>query len=214
MYSNKVLMPLAALAGASVAQTVASSICDVSRSGLMNGGPTVAPELEPYLGTALGGTVGASATSTSGSASTTEPPTLLSDPEKYVSELCSIAATIPSSLLSDYSSFGAALLAHGASQLTAYDNYVTDCITTGTAAASITSYLNSILTGTDPLCQATSTPVTSAASYPVATPTGYNSTTNGTSTSSSIPTAAAARPASAVAGAVAMGGLIGAAVLM
>ncbi|TRX88465.1 hypothetical protein FHL15_010655 [Xylaria flabelliformis] len=212
MYSNKVLMPLAALAGASVAQTVASSICDVSKSGLMSGGPTVAPELEPYLGTALGGSVGASATSTSGSASTTEPPTLLSDPEKYVNELCSIAATLPSSLLSDYQSFGAALLAHGSSQLVAYDNYVTDCITTGTAAASITSYLNSILTGTDPLCQATSTPVTSAASYPVATPTGYNSTTNSTTTS--IPTAAAARPASVVAGAVAMGGLIGAAILM
>ncbi|KAI0547686.1 hypothetical protein F4679DRAFT_586356 [Xylaria curta] len=209
MYSNKVLLPLAALAGASLSQTVASSVCEASRTGLIQGAPTYAPELEPYLGSALGGAN--EAASTSAYASTTLPPSPFEDPEKYVDQLCAIAATLPASLLPAYQSFGAALLKHGSSQLVEYDNYITDCITTGTAAASITSYLNSILTGTDPLCQATSTPITSSPSYPVATPTGHNSTNT---TSTLIPTAAAARPASVFAGAVALCGLIGAVILM
>ncbi|KAI0466843.1 hypothetical protein F4859DRAFT_286157 [Xylaria cf. heliscus] len=206
----KILLPVAALAGASLAQNYPDpSACSSSRSAFIAGAPTYAPALEPYLGSALGSGVRTVAVAT-----TTLPPDTLADPEGYVDALCSIAAEIPSSLLPDFQSWGSGLLSYGSKHISEYDDFVTQCVTTGEAAATITSYLNSILTGTGGLCQPTSTPGSTASgtlSTPAATATG----TNSTSTSATlVPTAAAARPTGVLFGAAAMGGLIGAVALL
>ncbi|KAJ2994316.1 hypothetical protein NUW58_g1585 [Xylaria curta] len=93
-------------------------------------------------------------------------------------------------------------------RIVTYDEVVTKCVTTGTAASSITSFLHSIVSNPDGLCQPTATPTGSNGTasvtitpYPTSTPTG-NSTNPGTT---SIPVAAAARPAGVLTGAIAMG---------
>ncbi|KAI0459495.1 hypothetical protein F5B21DRAFT_511219 [Xylaria acuta] len=203
MYNNKILLPVAALAGASLAQSFSSdqSACAASTSRLIAGGPTLPAELSPYLAGPLGG--GNGATTTSAYASTTLPPDTLADPDGYVSVLCSVAAELPSSLLPPFQSWGSGLLKYGSSHISEYDAYVTECVTTGPAAATITSYLHSILTGTGGLCQPTSAPG------------GASNGTASTSTSATlVPTAAAARPTGVIAGAAALGGLIGAVALL
>ncbi|KAI8944017.1 hypothetical protein F4801DRAFT_573125 [Xylaria longipes] len=213
MYNKKALLPVAVLAGASLAQTTLDqSACDSIRNSFIANAPTAAPELLPYVAAPLG--IGNSATSTAANASTTLPPDTLEDPEGYVSLLCSVAADIPSSLLPEFQSWGSGLLSYGSVHISDYDAFVTECVTTGAAAATITSYLNSILTGTGGLCQPTSAPG-SAPNGTLSTPAPTATGTNSTSTSAtSVPTAAAARPTGVLAGAAALGGLIGAVALL
>ncbi|KAI0185770.1 hypothetical protein EV127DRAFT_440608 [Xylaria flabelliformis] len=208
---NKVLLPMAALAGVSLAAD--SAVCSASRATFIAGAPTFAPELAPYLDGPLGG--GSGATTSGAYASTTLPPDTLADPSGYVSVLCSVAADLPSSLLPAFESWGGALLKYGSSHISAYDDFVTDCVTTGPAAATITSYLNELLTGTGgigSLCEPTSAPVSSSnGTYPTGTG-SIHPTATGSSTL--IPTAGAARPTGVIAGAAALGGLMGAVALL
>ncbi|KAI1746951.1 hypothetical protein F4782DRAFT_552860 [Xylaria castorea] len=205
---NKILLPVAAFAGVSLAAD--SAACSASRAGFIAGAPTFAPELGPYLDGPLGG--GSGATTTAAFASTTLPPDTLADPEGYVSVLCSVAAELPASLLPEFQSWGGSLLKYGSSHISQYDDFVTDCVTTGPAAATITSYLNNLLTGTGGLCsKPTSAPGGASNGTASATPTGTNSTHT---SATLIPTAAAARPTGVLAGAAALGGLIGAVALL
>ncbi|KAI1147788.1 hypothetical protein F4825DRAFT_436252 [Nemania diffusa] len=216
MYNNKVFLPMAAFASASLAQSYYSpAVCSASVLSLIGAAPTYAPALEPYIGSALG-----EGTRTATLAQTTLPPNTLDDPEGYVSVLCSIAGELPSSLLPEFGSWGSALLSYGSVHISEYDDFITKCLTTGEAAATLTSYLNSILTGTGGLCQATSAPVTTSigtlstpapTTAPTATVTGSNSTAI---SSTLVPTAAAGRPTGVIAGAAALGGLIAAVALI
>ncbi|KAH8156536.1 hypothetical protein CIB48_g11707 [Xylaria polymorpha] len=207
---KKVLLPVAALAGASLAQSYPDpSACSASRSSFIANAPTFPPELTPYLEAPL-----FSGGQTAPGATATLPPDTLADPSAYVEVLCSVAAELPSSLLPAFQTWGSGLLSYGSVHISQYDDFVTQCVTTGSAAATITSYLNSILTATGGLCQPTSAPggeSNGTASTPAATVTGANST----STSATlVPTAAAARPTGVLVGAAAMGGLIGAVALL
>ncbi|TRX96976.1 hypothetical protein FHL15_002282 [Xylaria flabelliformis] len=208
---NKVLLPMAALAGVSLAAD--PSVCSASRAGFIAGAPTFAPELSPYLDAPLGGGKGATTTATYASA--TLPPDTLADPSGYVSVLCSVAAELPASLLPAFESWGGALLKYGSSHISQYDDFVTECVTTGPAAATITSYLNELLTGTGgigSLCEPTSAPAgASNGTYPTGTG-SIHPTATGSSTL--IPTAGAARPTGVIAGAAALGGLIGAVAML
>ncbi|KAI0520752.1 hypothetical protein F5B22DRAFT_598239 [Xylaria bambusicola] len=206
MHNTKTLGFLAAAlgAGSSVAQTFTPAPACASLAAAL-AGPAAPDEIQSFLDAhetaapAAGG--------------------ILRDPEAYVSELCGIAVDLPETLLPEFSGWGADLLSFAGERIVTYDEVVTMCITTGTAAASITSYLHSIVSHPDDLCKPTSTAIptwgNSTASgtitpYPTATPTG-NTTIPGTT---SIPVAAAARPTGVLMGAIAMGGIIGAAILL
>ncbi|KAI1121288.1 hypothetical protein F5Y10DRAFT_256627 [Nemania abortiva] len=210
MYNTKVLLPVAALAGMSLAETLPPASCSSIVSSFIAGAPTFPADIAPILSSAL--------SNPAATATTTLPPDTLADPEGYVELLCSVAGELPSSLLPEFQSWGQGLLKYGSSHISAYDDFVTQCVTTGEAAATITSYLNSILTGGGALCAPTATPgassngTTSAAITPAPTATGSNSTA--TASSTSVVTAAAARPTGAFVGAAAIGGLLGAVALL
>ncbi|KAI0193115.1 hypothetical protein F4808DRAFT_361900 [Astrocystis sublimbata] len=211
MYKNNAVVLVAALAGTSLAQSTTPSKEECQStlvSFAMGGSPPV--ELLPYL-TPL-------SYIPTGAATGTVMPTpmvrdTLADPEKFQSVVCSIAAELPSSLLPVLGSWGAELISYGSVHISGYDRYITECVTTGPKATSIISYLNNMLTGTDPLCPALMTPpaATGTGSMPTPTITGTGSMTITASASGSmIPTAAAApKPTGLIAGAVAVGGLVG-----
>ncbi|KAI0533714.1 hypothetical protein GGR58DRAFT_521179 [Xylaria digitata] len=212
MHSTKALLSIASLIGVALAQNDLDSECAKTTSSLIAEGPTIPAVLSPYLVSAVGDTVRTVATAT-----ITEAPDTLSDPEGYVELLCSVAGELPSSLLPDFASWGAELLSYGSAHISIYDAYVTQCVTTGEAAASITSYLNALLTGTAGFCQPTATPGNAPngtiSTTPVPTTTsGANSTTSISTTS--VITGAAARPTGVLVGAAAIGGLIGAVALL
>ncbi|KAI1144843.1 hypothetical protein F4825DRAFT_300866 [Nemania diffusa] len=214
MHSNNILLPMAALASGSLAQSLSPASCSAIVDYFRSAAPTYAAALSPYLDVPLNSRV-----QTASTATITLPPNTLEDPEGYVELLCSIADELPSSLLPDFQDWGSELLSYGSVHISSYDAYVTECVTTGPAASSITSYLNSILTGTGGLCQPTATPsgasngtaVTTPATTPAPTATGTNSTTTA---ATSVVTGAAARPTGAIIGAAAIGGLLGAVALL
>ncbi|KAI0908487.1 hypothetical protein F4824DRAFT_222336 [Ustulina deusta] len=210
MYNAKVLLSVATLAGTSLAQTATSTdpACLASLSSF-TGVPTPAPALASYLGSYLGG-----GPMTAPGQTTALPDFTLEDPDGYQALFCSIAGDLPASLLPEFKSYGSGLLSYGREHISQYDAYVTSCITTGTAAAILTSQLHSMLLGSGGLCQATTTATPTGSSngtYP--TGTGYY-TTKPTTSSTLIPTAAAARPTGAVVGAAAIGGLLGVVALL
>ncbi|KAI0799204.1 hypothetical protein GGR55DRAFT_670404 [Xylaria sp. FL0064] len=203
MHSTKVLSSMAVLAGVSLAQTFTSAPgCQESVSSLIAGSPPMASDLAAYLEPVLN--------------DPSLPPDTLHDPAAFVSALCSAAPTFPKSILPEFQSWGQGLLSYGSVHISDYDAYVTHCVTTGTAAASITSYLSSILDGTGGLCQPTATPGGSsngtALTTPAPTATGTNSTSSATATS--VVTAAAARPTGVLMSAAVAGGVLGAAILL
>ncbi|KAI1116517.1 hypothetical protein F5Y14DRAFT_449030 [Nemania sp. NC0429] len=208
MHSTKTLGFLVAALGAgpSVAQTFTPPPACVSlAAGLA--GPAAPDEILSFL----------DAHETAGPANSV----ILEDPKAYVSELCGIAKGLPESLLPEFATWGADLLSFAGERIATYDEVVTMCVATGTAAASITSFLHSIVSHPDELCKPTSTatptggngtvPGTIITPYPTATPTGNTTIPPGTT---SIPIAAAAGPTGFLMGAVAMAGVIGAAILL
>ncbi|KAI0912900.1 hypothetical protein F4823DRAFT_579142 [Ustulina deusta] len=211
MYNTKVLFPVAALASVSLAQSYADPACSETISSFLAGAPTLPAALSPYFYNSA-----ATPVQTASAATSALPPDTLADPEGYVELLCSLAAELPSSVLPDFQSWGMGLLSYGSVHISEYDAFVTQCVTTGEAAATITSYLNSILTGTGGLCQPTATPGGAAngtiSTTLAPTATGTNSTASTSATS--FVTAAGTRPTGVLAGAAAMGGLIGAAILL
>lgn len=208
---SKNLITLAALAGASLAEEFPASNCEALVSSLVAAAPTVPPAITPFF---------------AGDVPNAPPPDgLLVHPDLYVAGLCSLAGSLTGSDLAEFQSWGPSLLHYASVSVASYDEVVTKCITTGTAAASITSYIHSIASNPGKLCQPTATPSasgngtapypTSAPSYPTATGGGNSTVPTGTpSPTTIIPTAAAARPTNLIAGAVAMGGILGAVALL
>ncbi|KAH8160045.1 hypothetical protein CIB48_g8199 [Xylaria polymorpha] len=203
MHYTNVLVSLAALAGVSIAQEFPDPGCASSRSELRDASPTPPPSLSPYLSTeaAVNNSQGAPDASI-----------LLSNPDIYVEQVCNLVSSLPSSVLGDFQSYGSSLLEFASIKISSYDAIVTKCITTGAAAASITSYLHSIASSPEALCQPTSTPnggngTASITPYPTST---GNTTTSGTGVpSTSIPVAVAARHTGFLVRAAAVGGLFG-----
>ncbi|KAF2964092.1 hypothetical protein GQX73_g9462 [Xylaria multiplex] len=212
MHSTKALLSVASLIGMALAQNDLDPECTRTISSLIAEGPTIPAVLSPYLVSAVGDTVRTVATAT-----ITSPPDTLADPEGYVQLLCSVAGELPSSLLPNFESWGAELLSFGSAHISIYDAYVTQCVTTGEAAASITSYLNALLTGTAGFCQPTATlgntPNGTISTTPVATATYVTNSTTSIPTTSVI-TGAATKPTGVFVGAAAIGGLIGAVALL
>ncbi|GAP91074.1 hypothetical protein SAMD00023353_1501940 [Rosellinia necatrix] len=221
MYNSKALLSAVALAGASLAQTTASSVDAAACSSSLTffrEAPTPAPALYPYLAPLLSGP------QTVPGQTTALPDVTLEDPKGYQELLCAVAAELPTSLLPDFRDFGSALLSYGSAHSSKYDAYITECITTGEAASTLISELHEMFTGTGGLCQptASASATTGAASVTPAPgsgvsngtyPTGTGSLptpTGGSSSSTLVPTAAAARPTGALVGAAAIGGLLGA----
>ncbi|KAI0974220.1 hypothetical protein F4678DRAFT_486715 [Xylaria arbuscula] len=216
MLNSQNLLAVAALAGASVAQSSSSTSLDCSQSVsyFIANAPTIVPELSPYLNDPFSKPV---QTLTNGDVITL-PPNTLANPSAFVEVLCEAAADIPASLLPEFQSFGQGLLSYGSVHISEYDAFVTDCVTTGPVASETISYLNNLLTGTGLLCAPTATassngtvPITTA--FP--TVTGGSNATASSTLATSIPTAAAAHnPTGVLAGAAAMGGLLGAAIML
>ncbi|KAI0534772.1 hypothetical protein GGR58DRAFT_481538 [Xylaria digitata] len=218
MYNTKVLLSVATLAGTSLAQTATATTsldpaCAASLSQFSDA-PTPAPELVSYLVTLVGtGPV------TAPGRTTALPDFTLEDPVGYQDLICSIAGELPESLIPAFQSYGSGLLSYGSVHISAYDAYITNCITTGEAASTLTSELHSMLLGTGGLCEASTTATSSSGTYPTGAsngtyPTGTGSTPSSTGSSTLVPTAAAARPTGAVVGAAAIGGLLGAVALL
>ncbi|KAI1166017.1 hypothetical protein F5B18DRAFT_116977 [Nemania serpens] len=189
MHKTKAVLSLAALAGLSLAADDAA--CENKENALLAMAPLPAPALQSYI-----------------AEKNALPHDLLSNPEGYAKELCSLAADLPASFTGDFASWGQSLLGFASTHISSYDALVTECATTGSAAASITSYLHSIVSAPGKLCQPTSTPsiTSAAASDPAPSADGAVST--------SSPTGAAARPTGVFAGAAVMGGLLGAVALL
>ncbi|KAI1744960.1 hypothetical protein F4680DRAFT_403871 [Xylaria scruposa] len=206
MYSSKFLLALAALADASLAQTFPDPACPSLTEALLLAAPTIPPSVV----SAFGGQGGIPSVEN-----------LLSHPDTYVEDICVVAGSLPSSVLSDFAGWGSSLLDYASVSISSYDAVVTKCITTGTAAASITSFIHSIASAPGALCQPTSTNVPSGGNstasvtpYPTATHSGNATTPHTGVPTTSIPTAAAARPTGAFVGAAAVGGLLGAIALL
>ncbi|KAI1197591.1 hypothetical protein F5X97DRAFT_301464 [Nemania serpens] len=209
MYA-KVLLSVAALVGASLAQTPASTdaACAASLTQFPNV-PTPAPSLLSWIASAVG-----TGPLTAPGQTTALPDFTLEDPVGYQELICSIAGELPKSLIPDFQSYASGLLSYGSVHISQYEAYITDCITTGEAASTLISELHQMLDGTGAACQTTASATPSGSSngtYP--TGTGSIPTSTG-STTLLIPTAAAARPTGAIVGAAAIGGLIGAVALL
>ncbi|GAP93008.1 hypothetical protein SAMD00023353_3100240 [Rosellinia necatrix] len=215
MYSAKVLLPVAALAGASLAQDFTNPACAPSLNSLKENSPPLPTELSKYLDdvTPTG----------SGPVPTTTLRSTLEDPQAYVDVLCAAASVLPSAELDTFHSWGADLLSYASVHISEYNAFVTDCLSAGEAAASLTSYLDSIVTATGGLCE----PAATATATATAAPTGGAASSNGTApngtggaapyptTGPSVPvTAGAPHATGLLAGAAAMGGLLGAAALL
>ncbi|GAW16637.1 hypothetical protein ANO14919_060720 [Xylariales sp. No.14919] len=204
MYNAKVLLALAAMVNTSLAQTSSNPSCSSLVGDLVARGPTVPARIASVLYAQATG-------------APSDPSNLLHRPDVYVAQICSAAGSLPSSLLPEFATWGSTLLEFASVEISAYDAAVTQCVTTGAAAASITSYLHSIVSQPDRLCQPTSTAVAggngtaSITAYPTAT-----ASENGTGVpNTSIPVAAGGRPTSAMAGAAAaVGGLLGVVALL
>ncbi|KAI0145486.1 hypothetical protein GGR57DRAFT_517163 [Xylariaceae sp. FL1272] len=160
------------------------------------------------------------------------------DPEKHIAQLCAVSKALPSSLLPLYDEYDASVRELVEASPTVLVEVATEC-EPASKASSITTYLQvmyetprgvcdpppppATITASAPDSSDSDCPITSPASYsysyPVPTSTGYvtppsNGTTS-SSISSSIPTAAAARPTGILLGAAAaVGGVLGAAVLL
>ncbi|TGJ87051.1 hypothetical protein E0Z10_g1783 [Xylaria hypoxylon] len=208
MYNSKVLLSVATLTGVSLAQTSAvfpDPACPSSISALLAAAPMAPTELVSAFAAA---NTGGSEISADG---------LLRHPSLYVDTLCGYAGVLPESILPAFANWGSDLLNFASTEISSYDGIVTKCITTGTEAASITSFIHSIASNPADLCKApSSTPSNGTASItPYPTATGSSTTTSASgSPSTLIPTAGAARPTGVLAGAAAIGGLLGAVALL
>ncbi|KAI1308081.1 hypothetical protein F5Y03DRAFT_351138 [Xylaria venustula] len=208
MHSTSFLLSIAALAGSSLSQTSDSAFCNSLESSLFAtlfaSAPTTPADILSFIGTATG----------------IPPLPTTFDPEGHQSQLCGIAAALPSSLLPEFQTFAGSLLNYGKEYEGDFVSYITDCYA-ASQAASLTSYIDYVFTATGNICTETSstptaTPGSSASNgtYPTGYPAGTGSFyPTATLTTSLIPTAAAARPTGALFGAAAVGGAIGAAML-
>lgn len=198
MYTAKVLLPIAALAGSALSQKSNSEFCASQLSTLFSLVGAEAPTTPAAIASFI--------------ATNTHVPQLpiTLNPEGHQSQLCAVAEYLPSSLLPEFQTLASGLMEFGKAHSSDFIAYVTDC-TPEDQVASTVSYLNYVFSATDNICQHSATPTptpggSANGTYPTATPTITSAPT------SLIPTAAAARPTGAILGAAA--GVLGAAALL
>ncbi|KAI1125918.1 hypothetical protein F5Y10DRAFT_245918 [Nemania abortiva] len=208
MHSTKIILPIAALVGTSLSQKSDSQFCSAFFTSLVSiieeEAPTTPPAILSFF---------AQSTETA-SPTTTAPPLTTLDFASHAQELCEIATELPSSLLPQFQTYAAALLRFGKDHSSEHIAYVTDCAPEN-EVASRSSYLEYIFTATDNFCEQTPTPGSAPnGTYPTATPTATSSHAGFNSSTTSVVTAAAARPTGAFLGAAAIGGVLGAAAIL
>ncbi|KAK5636961.1 hypothetical protein RRF57_012673 [Xylaria bambusicola] len=198
MHSTRALLLAAALAGTSLSQKSDSPACSSALSvfmGLIPEAPATPTDILSFI------------------ASNTQIPSFTTgDAESHQSQLCAVAAALPSSLLPELQTLGSELMDFAHSHSSEFVAYITACVPDELVASS-TSYFNHVLTYTGNICTETLTPTPGGASngtYPTPTPTATSNISNSTVL---IPTAAAARPTGALLRAAAAGGVIGAAAM-
>ncbi|KAI8629678.1 hypothetical protein F5Y19DRAFT_431481 [Xylariaceae sp. FL1651] len=199
MYSTKFVVAVAALAGTSLAQKSDAAFCSSLESSIFVNVFAEAPTTPAAILSAVA----------NNTAIPTLPTTL--DPMAHQSQLCAIAANLPSSLLPEFKTFASTLLQFGRDRSSELVEYITDC-EPEPSVASLTSYIDYVFTATGNIC--TETPAPGSGAPNGTSPTGTGSffpTATGPTTL--IPTAAAARPTGALMGAAAVGGALGAAML-
>ncbi|KAI0470332.1 hypothetical protein F4859DRAFT_486424 [Xylaria cf. heliscus] len=212
MYSTKILLSIAALAGTSLSQKSDSQFCSSYASSLFSlfgEAPTTPPAILSFLAQS---TQPASPTTTA-SPATTPPPAETPDFIGHAEFLCELLTELPPSLLPDFQSFAGELLSFGKVHSSEYVAYATDCAPADEAASSA-SYLSYIFTATGNLCQPTPTPSgASNGTYPT-TPAPTATSSHAGTSATSVVTAAAGRPTGAFLGAAAIGGILGAAAML
>ncbi|KAI0442388.1 hypothetical protein F4803DRAFT_519334 [Xylaria telfairii] len=207
MYSTKILLSIAALAGTSLSQKSDSQFCSAFFTSLVSiiveEAPTTPPAILSFF----------APSTEAASPTTTAPPLTTLDFASHAQELCEIATELPSSLLPEFQTYAEALLSFGRARSSEHIAYVTDCAPEN-EVASRTSYLDYIFTATGNFCNQTPVPGgMSNSTYPTPTPTATSSYAGLSSSTGLIPTAAAARPTGAYLGA-AIGGILGAAAIL
>ncbi|KAI1750598.1 hypothetical protein F4782DRAFT_532285 [Xylaria castorea] len=199
MYSTKALLLAAALAGTSLSQKSDSPACSSAESFFTNLGTDA-----PVTPTAILSFI----------ASNTQIPSLtIGDSESHQSQLCAVAAILPSSLLPEFKSLASDLMVFAHSHSSELVAYITACVPDEDVASS-TSYFDHVLSATGNICTETAAPTPGGASngtYP--TPT-LTATSNSSSSTVLVPTGAAARPTGAFLRAAAAGGVVGAAAML
>ncbi|KAI0101982.1 hypothetical protein GGR51DRAFT_528194 [Nemania sp. FL0031] len=203
MYSTKALFLAAALAGTSLSQKSDSPACSSALSvfsGLITEAPATPTAILSFI------------------ASNTQIPAFtIGDAESHQSQLCAVAAVLPSSLLPEFQSLASGLMDFAHSHSSELVAYITACVPDEDVASS-TSYFNHVLSATGNICTETETATATATpggasngTYPTGTGSYYPTTTV---SSTLIPTAAAARPTGAFLRAAAAGGVVGAAAIL
>ncbi len=195
MYSTKILLFIAALAGTSLSQKSDSQFCSAFFTSLVSIIEEEAPKTPPAIVSFL-------AQSTETASTTSIPPLTTLDFASHARELCEIATELPSSLLPEFQTYAEALLSFGHAHSSEHVAYVTDC-SPEDEVASRSSYLEYIFTATGNFCEQTPAPGGAPnGTYPTPTPTATSPTTL-------IVTAAASRPTGACLGTAAIGGVLG-----
>ncbi|GAP90870.1 hypothetical protein SAMD00023353_5500520 [Rosellinia necatrix] len=204
MYGTKALLFIAAFAGISQSQKSDAEFCSSQMSSFFTWaaqGPTTPAAVLAFL-----------ATKTS-----SQPPLATFDPEGHQEEICSIYEALPATLLPEFETYIVSVLSFGNAHSTVLLNLATNCVPEE-RVASVTSYIHAMLTPTGNPCDATPAPCSAVnGTYPTSpapTATSSFSTPGNYTHTTSIVTAAAARPTGAMLGAAAIGGVLGAAVML
>jgi hypothetical protein len=208
MYSTKIFLFIAALAGTSLSQKSDSQFCSAFFTSFASIIDEEAPKTPADILSFL------SPSTETASPTTSLPPLTTLDFASHARELCAIATEVPSSLLPEFQTYAAALLSFGRAHSSEHIAYVTDCAPEQ-EVASRSSYLEYIFTATADFCEETPAPGgASNGTFPTPTPTATSSYAGPNSSTTLIVTAAATRPAAACLGAAAMGGVLGVAAIL
>ncbi|KAI0435781.1 hypothetical protein F4803DRAFT_567379 [Xylaria telfairii] len=204
MYITKALFFIAAFAGISVSQKSDAEFCSAQQVSFFSwaaAGPTTPAAVLSFLATQTN----------------SKPPLATFDPKGHQDEICSILDELPASLVPEFVTYIVSVLSFGRASSTVLLNLATNCEPED-KVASVTDYIYAMLTPTGNPCKVTPAPGGAANStYPTSpapTGTSYFSSPGNTTYPTSIVTAAAARPTGVLLGAVAMGGVLGAAALL
>ncbi|KAI3337799.1 hypothetical protein F4824DRAFT_104185 [Ustulina deusta] len=246
LHNKKAVLSAAALAGVSLAQdgsarTTAgghAADCTQSYARLLAEAPTPTGELALAITSwALGAEQSAPAGG-SGNGNGNE----AANPLSLVAEACAFSAQLAPSLRGEFDAYATRVIGYVSASSSDIDALITDCVATGGAGASYTSFVDALATHTGPLCQATggagggATNGTTSTASPTTTATtttaggggggggtATTATTNGQGggtatteggTATSVHTGAAALPTAVLGGAAAAAGLLGAAILL
>ncbi|RYC55635.1 hypothetical protein CHU98_g10574 [Xylaria longipes] len=145
------------------------------------------------------------------------PPLSTFGPEAHGEEICSIYSELPASLLPEFHTYITSVLSFGNAHSDVLLGVATACVPEE-RLASVTSYIHGMLTPTGNSCQATPAPGGAAngtyPTSPVPTATSSYASPGNSSYTTSIVKAAASRPTGLMLGAAAIGGVVGAAVML